>query len=104
MLAVIGALVLTYFASRALRLIGLGPPSIAKLVAGHLLSFVVLSLIAALLRFPTDTFRFDQLFVYLIAQIAWLLLDFYRAQIAFWKPPVTPAKESSSTRRAGNSR
>ena len=36
MMRVIGALVLSYFLSRALRWFGLRPPSVAKLVAAYL--------------------------------------------------------------------
>ena len=104
MMRVIGALVLTYFVSRALRWFGLKPPAVSKLVAAHVLSFVILALIAIALRQPADTFRVSQLAVYVVAQAAWLLLDLYRAQVAFWKPPVTPVTESSPARRAGSSR
>ena len=74
-----------------------------KLVAAHVLSFVLLTLLVVALRQPTDTFRVPQLWVYFFAQSAWLLLDLYRAQVAFWKPPVTPAMEPSQTKRAGSS-
>ena len=99
MMRLIGAFVLTYFLSRALRWFGLRPPSVAKLVAAHVISLAILVLIALVLRLPTDTFRTSQLGVYVFAQAAWLLLDLYRAQVAFWKPPVAqPTAPSSSTR------
>ena len=104
MMRVIGALVLSYFLSRALRWFGLRPPSVAKLVAAHVRSFVLLALLALALRQPTDTFRPSQLWVYFFAQAAWLLLDRDRAQVAFWKPPVTPGTEPSQPGRAGSSR
>jgi hypothetical protein len=103
MMRVIGAFVLTYFLSRALRWLGLKPPSVTKLVAAHVLSFVILALVAIALRQPINTFAVAQLWVYVFAQGAWLLLDLYRAQVAFWKPPVTPATEPSQTKRAGSS-
>ena len=103
MMRVIGALVLTYFVSRALRWFGLRPPSVTKLAAAHLLSFVILALLAIALRQPANTFAVPQLWVYVFAQGVWLLLDLYRAQVAFWKPPVTPATEPSQTKRAGSS-
>ena len=102
MMRVIGAFVLTYFLSRALRWFGLKPPSVTKLVAAHLLSFVILALLAVALRQPTHTFTVPQLWVYVFAQGMWLLLDLYRAQVAFWKPPVA-ATEPSQTKRAGSS-
>jgi len=104
MMRVIGALVLTYFLSRVLRRFGLRPPSVARLVAAHVLSFTLLALLALVLRVPSDTFRPSQLWVYFLAQAAWLLLDLYRAQVAFWKPPVAVPTESSQTARAGRSR
>lgn len=100
---VIGAVVLTYFVSRALRWLGLKPPSVAKLAAAHVLSFAFLALLALAVRYPSDTFTVPQLWIYLLAQTAWLLLDLYRARVAFWKPP-TPATESSPATRAGSSR
>jgi hypothetical protein len=104
MMRVIGAFVLTYFLSRALRWFGLKPPSVTRLVAAHLLSFLLLTLVVLALRQPIDTFRFSQLWVYVLAQAAWLLLDLFRAQVAFWKPPVAPVTEPSQTGRAGSSR
>ena len=104
MMRLIGAFVLTYFVSRALRWFGLKPPQVTKLVAAHVLSFVILALVALALRQPTDTFSMPQLWVYFFAQAIWLLLDLYRAQVAFWKPPVAPATEPSQTKRAGSSR
>jgi len=103
MMRVIGAFVLTYFLSRLLRRMGLQPPSVAKLAAAHVISLVILSLLAVALRSPTDTFAVPQLWVYVLAQSAWLLLDLYRAQVAFWKPPV-PVTEPSKATRAGHSR
>ena len=103
MMRVIGALVLTYFLSRGLRHLGLRPPAVTKLVAAHVVSLVILALLVVALRTPSDTFRVDQLWVYVFAQAAWLLLDLYRAQVAFWKPPVTPATEPSQTARSGRS-
>ena len=102
MVRLIGALVLTYFLSRALRWFGLKPPSVAKLCAAHVISLAILTLVVILLRQPADTFRVPQLAVYVFAQGAWLLLDLYRAQVAFWKPPV--ATESSPPKSAGSSR
>lgn len=104
MMRVIGAFVLTYFLSRALRWFGLRPPSVTKLVGAHLLSFVILTLVVIALRQPIDVFAVSQLWVYVVAQAAWLLLDLYRAQVAFWKPPVAPITEPSQTGRAGSSR
>ena len=102
MMRVIGALVLTYFLSRALRWLGLRPPSVAKLAAAHVLSFVILALFALFLRQPTDTFSTSQLWVYVFAQAGWLLLDLYRAQVAFWKPPVAVTEPSPATRAGSN--
>ena len=104
MMRVIGALVLTYFLSRALRWFGLKPPSVIRLVAAHVLSFLILTLVVIALRQPIDVFGVSQLWVYVLAQAAWLLLDLYRAQVAFWKPPVTPVTEPSRTGRAGSNR
>ena len=98
MMRVIGALVLTYFVSRALRWFGLRPPSVTKLVAAHVLSFVLLALLVIVVRQPLHVFTVPQLAVYLIAQAIWLLLDLYRAQVAFWKPPVTVTESSPATR------
>jgi hypothetical protein len=100
MMRLIGAFVLTYFLSRALRWFGLRPPSAAKLVAAHVLSFAILVLVVLALRLPTDTFRTSQLGIYVLAQGVWLLLDLYRAQVAFWKPPVAQPTVSSSSTRA----
>lgn len=104
MMRVIGALVLTYFISRGLRLLGLRPPSVAKLVAAHVLSFGLLTLLAIAMRYPLTVFNPSQLVVVGFAQAAWLLLDLYRAQVAFWKPPVTPATGPAPTTRAGSNR
>ena len=104
MMRLIGAFVLTYFLSRLLRLAGFRPPNVAKLAAGHVLSLVALSLLALALRHPLNIFAVPQLWVYVFAQGAWLLLDLYRAQVAFWKPPVAAATVPSQTRRGGSSR
>lgn len=104
MTRVIGALVLTYFISRALRWFGLRPPSVAKLAMAHVLSLALLVLLMLALRLPADTFMVSQVWVYVFAQAAWLLLDFYRAQIAFWKPPVSSVTEPSQAARGGRSR
>ena len=104
MMRVIGALVLTYFLSRALRWLVQRPPSVSRLVAAHVLSFTFLALLVIALRQPMGVFRFSQLGVYLAAQAAWLLLDLYRAQVAFWKPPVASVTVSSPATRAGGSR
>ena len=104
LMQVIGALVLTYFLSRGLRRAGLKPPSVARLVAAHVLSFALLALLVVALRQPIDVFRVPQLGVYLLAQAAWLLLDLYRAQVAFWKPPVASVTASSPAPRSGGSR
>ena len=102
MMRVIGALVLTYFVSRAFRWLGLRPPSVSKLVAAHLLSFVALALLALALRQPAASFAVQQLWVYVLAQGVWLLLDLYRAQVAFWKPPVAVTEPSPATRAGSN--
>jgi hypothetical protein len=104
MMRLIGAIVLTYFVSRALRWFGLRPPSVSKLVAAHVLSLVSLVLLAFAMRYPVGVFMVPQLTVYVIAQAGWLLLDLYRAQVAFWKPPVAVVTEPSSTGRAGSNR
>jgi predicted PurR-regulated permease PerM len=103
MMPLLGAIVLTYFVSRALRWFGLRPPSVTKLVAAHVLSLVILILLALALRYPLGVFMVPQLTVYLLAQAGWLLVDLYRAQVAFWKPPVAAVTEPSSTGRAGSS-
>jgi hypothetical protein len=95
MMPLLGAIVLTYFVSRALRWFGLRPPSVTKLVAAHVLSLVILILLALALRYPLGVFMVPQLTVYLLA--------LYRAQVAFWKPPVAAVTEPSSTGRAGSS-
>jgi len=106
MMRLIGAFVLTYFLSRLMRRAGLRPPNPAKLVAAHVLSLVILTLLAIALRQPLDVFRVPQLWVYVVAQGAWLLLDLYRAQVAFWKPPVAAAAAtgSSQTKRSRSTR
>jgi hypothetical protein len=98
----LGAIVLTYFVSRALRWFGLRPPSASKLLAAHVLSLVILILLALALRYPLGIFMVPQLTVYLLAQAGWLLVDLYRAQVAFWKPPVAAVREPSRTGRAGS--
>jgi hypothetical protein len=104
MLHVLGALIFTYFVSRGLRALGLRPPSTAKLVLAHVVSFALLTLLVVLLREPLDILYASQILTYAGAQLVWLLFDLYRAQVAFWKPPVAAATESSPTRRAGGSR
>ena len=94
----IGALVLTYFLSRALRLAGLRPPSVAKLVAAHVVSLGLLVLLVVMLRAPANAYHSGQLWVYVAAQIVWLLLDLYRARVAFWKPPVAATAGQPTTR------
>jgi hypothetical protein len=103
MMQVLGALLLTYFFSRGLRRLGLRPPSAVKLVAAHVISFGLLALLVIALRYPVGIFNFAHLYIYAFAQATWLLLDLYRAQVAFWKPPVA-AKESSPTTRSAGSR
>jgi len=100
MMRLIGAFILTYFLSRALRWAGLRPPSVPKLVAAHVISLGLLTLLALALRQPLNVFTVPQMTVYVIAQAAWLLLDLYRAQVAFWKPPVATTTAPSQTGRA----
>ena len=102
MMRFIGALLLTYFVSRLLRRLGLRPPSVAKLTAAHVLSLAILALVVIALRAPADAYHFGQLWVYIIAQLIWLMVDYYRAQVAFWKPPVTVTESSPTTRGASS--
>ena len=97
----IGALLFTFFLSRALQHFGLRNPPVWKLVASHVVSFAILTLVVVALRQPLDIFQASQLYAYGFAQLAWLLLDFYRAQVAFWKPPVA-ATAASPTPREGS--
>ena len=72
-----------------------------RLVAAHLLSFLILTLVVIALRQPTSTFGVSQLWIYILAQAAWLLLDLYRAQVAFWKPPVGSGYGTIANRASG---
>jgi hypothetical protein len=96
----IGALVLTYFFSRAMRRLGLKHPPLGKLIAAHLLSLILCALLAFAVRYPASMFLPGQLTVYVVAQLAWLALDMLRSRAAFWKPPVAKPTEPSPTARA----
>ncbi len=106
MLRFIGALIITYFVSRLLRRLGLKHPPAAKLIAAHVLSLVLISLGVIALRQPIDAFDPGQLWVYVLAQVLWLLADATRARVALWKPPVVEPEPrgSSSRRREASSR
>jgi hypothetical protein len=95
-------LLFTYFLSRGLQRLGLRNPPVWKLIASHVLSFAILALIVFSLRYPLGIYNSNQLLPYVFGQLVWLLLDFYRAQVAFWKPPVAVTEASPTTREASS--
>jgi len=77
----LGALLITYFVSRLLRRLGLAHPPLARLVAAHGLSFVLIAVLVIALRYPIGAFAPGQLAVYAAAQLLWLLLDGFRSEV-----------------------
>lgn len=75
---VIGALVATYFASRATLRIPYPLERSVGLVAAHALSFLLIGALVFALREPSDIFATAQLGVYVVPQLFWLALDFAR--------------------------
>ena len=75
---ILGALIVTYFASRlALRL----PISLAKpwgILAAHAIALGTVALGIALWRYPLGAFSAEHLLVYLSPQVLWCLLDLLR--------------------------
>jgi hypothetical protein len=102
MLRLIGGVLFTYFLSRGLQRLGLRHPPVWKLVASHLMSFAILALAVFALRQPLGIYNGGQLLPYVFGQLVWLLLDLYRAQVAFWKPPVAVTEASPTTREASS--
>jgi hypothetical protein len=99
----IGALLMTYFLSRALRALGLNHPPLVKLLAAHAVSLVAIFLLLFSLRYPLYVFYKDQMIVYVVCQVIWLAYDLYRSNVAFWRAPVAQPTESSARRRGANS-
>jgi len=103
MMRFIGALLITYFLSRALRALGLKHPPLIKLLAAHAVSLVVICLLLFSLRYPLFVFYKDQVIVYIVCQAIWLVYDLYRSNVAFWRAPAPQPTESSARRHGANS-
>ena len=92
----LGAILITYFLSRGFRrLIKVNQP-IVRLAAPHLLTFVTILLLLLALRYPLFIFHKEQLVIYAVAQLIWVVFDAYRSGLAF-RPPVVDPTESSAT-------
>jgi uncharacterized membrane protein len=87
----IGAVLITYFLSRGFRRLGLRAPSVARIFAAHLLSLIAITLVVVAVRYPANAYATSQLYIYIGAQLLWLLVDLLRSRVAFWRAPVTPA-------------
>jgi hypothetical protein len=75
---VIGALLATYFVSRATLLIPYPLERTMGLIVAHALSFLLIGAVLIGLRQPLYLFAPTQMLVYIIPQLAWLALDFVR--------------------------
>jgi hypothetical protein len=87
----IGALLITYFLSRGFRRLGLRELSVARIFAAHLLSLIAAVLLVIAMRYSANAYAVSQLYIYVGAQVVWLLVDLLRSRVAFWRPPVSPA-------------
>lgn len=92
----VGAVLITYFLSRAFRRVVRAGPQIVRLAGPHLLSLGVIVLVLFLLRYPMYVFHKEQLTIYIVTQIIWLVYDVYRSGAVFWRPPVAQPTESSA--------
>lgn len=79
LLKFIGALVLTYFVSRAARRLPLPVRGTGATILAHILSFAAIALVVFALRHNAQVFQLGQLWVYVAAQLAWLGVDIARA-------------------------
>jgi hypothetical protein len=75
---VIGALIATYFVSRATLRIPYPLDRGVGLVTAHVLSFLAIGALVFALREPSDVFATAQLVVYAVPQLVWLALDYAR--------------------------
>ena len=75
---IVGALLATYFVSRATLLIPYALERTLGLFAAHALSFLIIGAVLIGLRQPLYLFTPTQMLVYVIPQLAWLALDFVR--------------------------
>lgn len=83
---VIGALVATYFASRATLCIPYPLDRSVGLIAAHALSFLLIGTLVFALREPSDIFATQQLGIYVVPQLFWLAVDFARRHYPRTRP------------------
>ena len=75
---IIGALLATYFVSRATLFIPYPPDRTLGLIAAHTLSFLLIGAVLFSMREPLYLFAPTQMLIYIIPQLVWLVLDFVR--------------------------
>jgi len=100
----VGAVLITYFLSRAFRRVVRAGPQMVKLTGPHLLSLGVIVLVLFLLRYPMYVFHKEQVVIYFVGQFIWVVYDVYRSGAVFWRPPVAQPTESSARSPGAGSR
>ena len=83
----IGALLLTYFASRITRRLAIGRRHSPRLLLVHGLAFGGVVLVVAIIKLPQGQFTMQTLGELLAAQLFWLVLDGARKQLGSRKIP-----------------
>lgn len=81
LVGLIGALLLTYFASRITRRLPIGQGRTATLLYAHGLALASAVLTVAAFRLPLEQFTFQTLVGLFAAQLFWLVLDGTRKQL-----------------------
>lgn len=91
----IGAVILTYFVSRATLRI---PSPLRKawgISLAHLVSLAVIVLALRILRGPVEGYSSESLLLYVSAQVLWWLVDLLREhRIATWRIPRSSRHQS----------
>lgn len=75
---IVGAILLTYFVSRATLRLPLPLPHPYSAIVAHALSFAAIALVIVMLRQPIGAFALTQLAVYVLPQALWLAIDLLR--------------------------
>ncbi len=75
---IVGAVLLTYVFSRLARRIPAPLKWQYRLVAAHVVSLGAIGLLLFALRQPMGVFALNQITLYLLPQLLWLLLDYQR--------------------------
>lgn len=85
--SLVGAVLLTYFASRSTRRLRLGQGRPPKPLYTHTLALAAVTVFVAAIKLPMGQFTLQSVGVLLAAQLFWLVIDGARKQIGAGAKP-----------------